>query len=216
MPPVRREEGVMKSILVHLRGSPADIGALNAAWRIGRPFAAHLDCLRVVPILADVAMATLRVGDSRGAAEAVELQRVVANKATEAASRNYLALCRRENLPPVQTPPASQASAAWREKTAVTWMFSLPRRARTIWSWWPRPDPTGLLRTKWGASSSKAANPCFWRRREGPSGPNRNVAIAWEDTGRGTACRYNSHAHSVQSKTVILRTPTKKKNAFQW
>ena len=173
----------MKSILVHLNGSPADVAALNAAWRVGRSFAAHLDCLRVVPTLADLATATLRVDeDSRGAAEALELQRIVVSKTTERASRHFLELCRRENLAPVRIPPADKASAAWQERngrdTDVVIGEARTHDLVVLGAFGPDRLPPDAL----GRIIFESGKPLLLAPPDCPTDPIHTVAIAWKDT----------------------------------
>jgi len=73
----------MRSILIHLNGSPADLAAVNAGWSVGPAFAAHLDGPARRSYARRARSRHIRVdGDSRGALDALEQERLAASKAT--------------------------------------------------------------------------------------------------------------------------------------
>ena len=43
---------MIRTILVHLRGTRGDAASLTAALQVARPFGAHLECLHIRPDLA--------------------------------------------------------------------------------------------------------------------------------------------------------------------
>ena len=43
---------MIKTVLVHLRGTKGDAATLSAALQVARPFGAHLECLHIRPNLA--------------------------------------------------------------------------------------------------------------------------------------------------------------------
>lgn len=173
----------MKTILVHLNGTDADTAVLSSAWRVARPVAGHLEALRVTPSLGDMALANLREdGDSRDAFDALERQRSVVRTATEAASRNFQAFIRRENIQQLDTPPAGQASAAWREKTGRD-ADVLIAQARyndllVVAAFGAERLPTFDL----GRILFEGGKPVLLAPEKPSSDPIRTVAIAWKDT----------------------------------
>lgn len=109
---------MIKSVLVHLRGTQGDAATLTAALQVARPFAAHLECLHVRPNLAVLIsrMALTIVDDSSAMTKIIENHQKEAAKAAQRAVDAFSDFCGRERIERCEFPPASQSiGAAFRE-----------------------------------------------------------------------------------------------------
>ena len=112
---------MIKSVLVHLRGTKGDAATLAAALHMARPFAAHLECLHIRPDMATLisrAAPSTMDDDTDVITKAIEgLQRESA-EAAQRASDAFTDFCDSERIPRAEIPPASkEVGAAFREDT---------------------------------------------------------------------------------------------------
>lgn len=110
---------MIKTVLVHLRGTKGDVATLTAALQVARPFAAHIECLHVRPDLAaliSLARPAILEGENDAIARAM---RTVEKEAAESAQRaldSHLEFCAREGIPKSELPGgAGGLSASFRE-----------------------------------------------------------------------------------------------------
>jgi nucleotide-binding universal stress UspA family protein len=110
---------MIRTVLVHMRGTKGDAATLSAALQVARPFAAHLECLHVRPDLAAlIALATPADMDRDGTAITRAIEHLQKESAVSAqrASDVFAAFCVNERIPKGELPTGpSQISASFRE-----------------------------------------------------------------------------------------------------
>jgi len=109
---------MIKSVLVHLRGTQGDTATLSAALQIARPFAAHLECLHVRPTLAVLMsrIAPTIIDDSDAMTKIIENHQKEAAEAAQRAVNALAEFCDRERIERSEFPPAGPSmGAAFRE-----------------------------------------------------------------------------------------------------
>ena len=110
---------MIKTVLVHLRGTKGDAPTLAAALQIARPFAAHLECLHIRPDLAAL-LSRVRPAILEGEADAIARAMTVVQeegaRSAERASHTFAQFCTAEDIQLRELPPApTQLSASFRE-----------------------------------------------------------------------------------------------------
>jgi len=109
---------MLKTILVHLRGTSGDVSTLAVAHALGQPFAAHLEALYIRRDIGSLVARARLAGDSQdpGAiAQAVEeLQNQSAQEAAKAAG-SYAAFCLTSDTAGAGLPAGPKMSNAFRE-----------------------------------------------------------------------------------------------------
>src|SRR4029453_14027130 len=111
---------MIKTVLVHLRGTKSDAPTLSAALQIARPFAAHLECLHIRPNLADLisraAPATMD-DDTDALTKIVEQLQKASAESGQRAWDAFTEFCIHERIPrgELATGSANQISASFRE-----------------------------------------------------------------------------------------------------
>jgi nucleotide-binding universal stress UspA family protein len=110
---------MIRTVLVHLRGTSGDAATLSAALQVARPFAAHLECLHIRPDLAALISQAARrhVDDDTDAITKIveNLQRESAESA-QSASDAFAAFCITERIPKAELPTGpNEISASFRE-----------------------------------------------------------------------------------------------------
>lgn len=110
---------MLKSILVHLRGTNADDSTLAAAYFVARPFMAHLESFHIRPDFGGLVsrMNFARNEDDPGTlAEAFEAMQEEAAKNAQRAADAHAAFCDKEQIPKSEFPPGpGRLNAAFRE-----------------------------------------------------------------------------------------------------
>jgi nucleotide-binding universal stress UspA family protein len=109
---------MIKSVLVHLRGTRGDTFALSAALQVARPFSAHLECLHVRPNLAVLTsrIAPAMIDDSDAVSKIVEKQQKEAAEAAQRALSAFGDFCAHERIERSEFPPAGASiGGAFRE-----------------------------------------------------------------------------------------------------
>jgi nucleotide-binding universal stress UspA family protein len=108
---------MLKSLLVHLQGTPGDGATLAAAFQAARPFTAHLECLHIQSNVGEIALHAVAANENgRAIVETFEMLRRLSNEAATRASDAYTAFRERESILHAETPPApGQPSAAFRQ-----------------------------------------------------------------------------------------------------
>ena len=112
---------MIKSVLVHLRGTRGDAAALSAAVQLARPFSAHLECLYIRPNLAALmARAAPRAidDDTEVIRKLIENQQKESIEIAQRASKTFADFCAHERIQRSEFPPAAESTgAAFREDT---------------------------------------------------------------------------------------------------
>jgi nucleotide-binding universal stress UspA family protein len=108
---------MIKSMLVHLRGTQCDAATLTAALQVARPFAAHLECLHARPNLAVLISRMAPTTINSGAmTKIIENHQKEAAEAAQRAFNAFADFCGRERIEKSEFPPAGQSiGAAFRE-----------------------------------------------------------------------------------------------------
>jgi len=107
---------MIKTILVHLRGTKGDAAALSAALQVARPFGAHLECLHIRPDWGTLVSRAAPAGMDEALTGAIEtLQKESADSAQRAFDA-FTRFCDDERIPRSEFPPgSSEMGASFRE-----------------------------------------------------------------------------------------------------
>jgi nucleotide-binding universal stress UspA family protein len=116
---VHGEIDMIKTVLVHLRGSKGDAAALCAAVQIARPFGAHLECLHIRPDWAALVARAAPAGMDDDARAISKMMETVQKDSAESAQRafdSFTRFCDDERIPRSELPVGSRAlGASFRE-----------------------------------------------------------------------------------------------------
>jgi len=110
---------MIKTVLVHLRGTKGDAATLSAALQVARPFGAHLECLHIRPNLAALisraAPATMD-DDTNALTKVVEHLQKESAESAQRASDAFTEFCVHERIARGEFPTESaRISASFRE-----------------------------------------------------------------------------------------------------
>ena len=110
---------MLKSVLVHLRGTKADTAVLAAALQAARPFAGHLECLHIRPDLGELASKAALVEideDSNAIVLILERLQKESSETAQRASDAFANFCKKESILRAEIPPGpDKTNAAFRE-----------------------------------------------------------------------------------------------------
>lgn len=118
--PQKTEKKMIKTILVHMAGTHADESVLTQAINLVRAFDAHLECLFVRPGAGQ--LANLAASSATGLGVEVNIGEVWADIKKDAEERSgkarasFDSICKANDVPKSDAPPASGLSAAFREE----------------------------------------------------------------------------------------------------
>jgi nucleotide-binding universal stress UspA family protein len=177
---------MIKSVLVHLRGTQADTATLTAALQIARPFAAHLECLHVRPNLAVLIsrMSRTIIDDSAAMTKILENHQKEAAEAAQRAVDAFADFCGRERIERSEFPPSGKSlGAAFREDIGdeLGRLIAHGRRHDlTVVKGGSRTDG-GLGSDDIGPLLLSAGRPVLLAPKV-HAGPVRSVVISWKDT----------------------------------
>jgi len=111
---------MMRSLLVPVTGTEADLTALTTALKIARDFSAHIDALHVRLDAVDVAVKTASGQGGPLVEHLIQQLEQDAHERETRARRTFEDFCNRENVPRVDMPGGEQAvspSAQWHVET---------------------------------------------------------------------------------------------------
>ena len=111
---------MMRSLLVPVTGTEADLTALTTALKIARDFSAHIDALHVRLDAVDVAVKTASGQGGPLVEHLIQQLEQDAHERETRARRTFEDFCNRENVPRVDRPGSEQAvspSAQWHVET---------------------------------------------------------------------------------------------------
>src|ERR1043166_7619365 len=111
---------MMRSLLVPVTGTEADLTALTTALEIARDFSAHIDALHVRLHAVDVAVKTASGQGGPLVEHLIQQLEQDAHERETRARRTFEDFCNRENVPRVDMPGSEQAvspSAQWHVET---------------------------------------------------------------------------------------------------
>jgi nucleotide-binding universal stress UspA family protein len=192
---------MIKTVLVHLRGTKGDAATLSAALQVARPFAAHLECLHVRPdpgtLITRAAAAEIDASITMKMLN--DLQKQAAESA-ERAFAAYSAFCADAEIERGEIPPIlDNMSAAFREDigSELDRLIAHSRRHDLVVVKGGDESDGGLGSAVVGRLILSSGRPVLLA----PSVPSRPiciVAIAWKDTPEA--------ARAVTAAMPILET----------
>lgn len=107
---------MIKTILVHLRGTKGDASTLTAALQVARPFGAHLECLHVRADWGTLVSRVAPAGLDEALSDAIESLQKESAASAQLASDAFTRFCEDERIPRSESPLGSnEVSAAFRE-----------------------------------------------------------------------------------------------------
>jgi len=177
---------MIKTILVHLRGTKGDAAALSAALQVARPFGAHLECLHIRPNWATLVSRAASAGmdeDSDAISDVIE---TLQKKSAESAQRAFDAFtrfCDDERIPRSELPPGSpEMGAAFREDIGddLDRLIVQSRRHDLVVVKGGKEDEGGLGLDSVGRLVLSAGRPVLLAPNV-PARAIRVVAVAWKD-----------------------------------
>lgn len=110
---------MIKTVLVHLRGTKADAAALQAGLQIARPFGAHIECLHVRPDWAALVSRAAPAGmddDTDAISKMIETVQKDSAEAAQRALDTFNRFCDEERIPRSELPTGhTEIGASFRE-----------------------------------------------------------------------------------------------------
>jgi nucleotide-binding universal stress UspA family protein len=178
---------MIKTVLVHLRGTKGDDASLIAALQIARPFGAHLECLHIRPDFAgliSLARPAILEGDTETIARALKRLEQEYAEAAQRASDSLAAFCVAEGIRKGELPINTNGiSASFREDIGsdVERLIAHSRRHDLVVVKGGGVNEGGLDASDVGRLILGAGRPALLA----PTVPARStgtVVIAWKDT----------------------------------
>ena len=177
---------MIKTLLVHLRGTSGDKSVLAAALILARPFAAHLECLHIRPQLKRLVSraAVTEMGEDLGAiSEVLETLKKQSSASAQRAADAFATFCDAENIPPSPSPSVPGTMNAAFQDTCGDEIDLLIEQSRfhdlLIVDANSR-SGQGLPFNELGRLITSAGRPILLAPNSPPR-PIRNVVIAWKD-----------------------------------
>jgi nucleotide-binding universal stress UspA family protein len=117
--PLKMENKMVKTVLVHLAGTTADEHVLTQAINLVRPFGAHLDCLCTRPGMGQLAKLAASNGTALGfdiniGGVWLEIKKGAEERARKART-TFDTMCKANDITSADAPPTSGVSAAFRD-----------------------------------------------------------------------------------------------------
>jgi nucleotide-binding universal stress UspA family protein len=178
--PLQRMAAMVKTILVPLTGDATDDAALETAFLIGRRLGAHLACLHVAPSWREYAahFAAEGVANPRSSAELISTIQEERKAIAWRAQRHFAELCRRWNVPVVESPQAHGVSVG-RKVASGDGVETIIAEARVhdllVLG---RMQDTGLL----GALIVSAGRPVVLAPKQALESLVSTIAVAWKNS----------------------------------
>jgi nucleotide-binding universal stress UspA family protein len=177
---------MIRTVLVHLRGTKGDAATLSAALQIARPFAAHLECLHIRPDLGALISRATRghVDDDTDAiTKVVETLQMESAESAQRASNSFTDFCSHEQIPRGERPTSpNQLSASFREDIGdeLDRLIAQSRRHDLVVVKGGSTNDGGLVSDSVGRLILSAGRPVLLAPTV-PARAIRIVAIAWKD-----------------------------------
>ena len=181
---------MFKTIAAHLTGSDCDRSVLATALQLARPFAAHIDCLRVVPDPAAMVAQAMPFDAAMGMtgllADMLDTIEQQSGERTQRARAAMSEFCKAQGVVLADTPPGpGDVSAAWQERKAPDEWDYLVEFARShdlvvlgggkARAGHPPPELVGSVIVGSG-------RPVVLAPEKPAREPIRTIAVAWKDT----------------------------------
>ena len=178
---------MIKTILVHLRGTRGDAASLTAALQVARPFGAHLECLHIRPDLAaliSLARPAILEGEADAIARALKSVEKEAAELAQRASGALMTFCANEGIPKGELPGSTTGiSASFREDIGsdVERLIAHSRRHDVVVVKGGGEKEGGLDSNGIGRLILGAGRPILLAPTV-PARPISTVVVAWKDT----------------------------------
>lgn len=179
---------MIKTVLVHLSGTDCDSAVLAMSLQLLKPYAGHMECLRVVPdpaaLIAQAAQ--LDMGTSMVLADTLGMIEQQGRERTERARIAMEMFCKAENIVRADAPPGPNAvSASWREQPAADEFDRIIELARfhDLVVLAGGPERSGRLPAEaLGSIVVASGKPVLLAPEKPRDRPIKTVAIAWKDS----------------------------------
>lgn len=207
---------MFKTVLAHLAGTDCDQSVLATTLNLVRPFAGHMECVRVVPDPAALEAQSLQfdMGMTTVLADVLSTIEQQGQEGTKRARMTMSEFCKTEDVIRADAPPGPGAvSAAWREsKAADEWdhIIGLSRfhdltvlgggRERSGRS------PTELL----GSVVVSSGRPVVLAPEKPRQEPIRTIAVAWKDTAEAARALTAAMPLLVKAQRIEILSATEK------
>jgi nucleotide-binding universal stress UspA family protein len=178
---------MIKTVLVHLRGTKGDDASLTAALQTARPFGAHLECLHIRPdfaALISLARPAILEGETETIARTLKNLEQEYAEAAQRASDSLAGFCASEGIRKSELPNSSQGmSASFREDIGsdVERLIAHSRRHDLVVVKGGGAKEGGLDANDVGRLILGAGRPTLLAPTV-PARPISTVVIAWKDT----------------------------------
>jgi nucleotide-binding universal stress UspA family protein len=174
---------MIKTILVHLRGTKGDAAALSAALQIAGPFGAHLECLHIRPDWGTLVSRAAPAGMDEALSGAIEALQKESAESAQRAFDAFTRFCTDERIPRSELPlGSSEMGASFREDIGddLDRLIVQSRRHDLVVVKGGAVDEGGLGLSGVGRLVVSAGRPVLLAPNV-PARPIRIVAVAWKD-----------------------------------
>jgi nucleotide-binding universal stress UspA family protein len=177
---------MIKTVLVHLRGTKGDPATLSAALQVARPFGAHLECLHVRPDWAALVSRAAPAGmdeDTDAISKVIETLQKDCAESAQRASDAFVAFCIHERIPRAELPiGVNEISASFREDIGddLDRLIAQSRRHDLVVVKGGKADDGGLGLDSVGRLILNVGRPVLLAPTV-PARAIRIVAVAWKD-----------------------------------
>jgi nucleotide-binding universal stress UspA family protein len=174
---------MIKTILVHLRGTKGDAATLSAALQVARSFGAHLECLHIRPDWGTLVSRAAPAGMDEALSGAIEALQKESAESAQRALDAFTRFCDDEHIPRSEFPPGSnEVGAAFREDIGddLDRLIVQSRRHDLVVVKGGKVDEGGLGLDGVGRLVLSAGRPVLLAPNV-PARPIRLVAVAWKD-----------------------------------
>jgi len=177
---------MIKTVLVHLRGTKGDAASLSAALQIARPFGAHLECLHVRPDWATLVSRAAPAGmddDTDAISKMIETLQKDSAASAQRAFDAFIRFCDDELIPRSELPVGSKVlGASFREDVGdeLDRLIAQSRRNDLVVVKGGKAEDGGMGLDDVGRLILSAGRPVLLAPRL-PARPIRVVVVAWKD-----------------------------------
>ena len=174
---------MIKTILVHLRGTKGDAATLSAALQVARSFGAHLECLHIRPDWGTLVSRVAPAGMDEAFTGAIETLQKESDESAQKAFDAFTRFCDDEHIPRSEFPLGSnEMGAAFREDTGddLDRLIVHSRRHDLVVVKGGNEDEGGLGLNGVGRLVLSAGRPVLLAPKV-PARAIRLVAVAWKD-----------------------------------
>ena len=181
---------MFKTVLAHLTGTDCDASVLSTALQLARPFAGHLECIRVTADPAVLIAQTMPFDSGMGVSGIVaDVMGTIEQQNSERTKRarlNFSEFCKTRDIALADSPPGpGDVSVAWRERKGADDVEALTAEARfhDLVVLAGGGERNGRLPPElMGDVIIGAGRPVVLAPQQPGKDPIRTVAVAWKDT----------------------------------